>query len=86
VGRRRATWRRHVGAQHETREQITDRHRRVWEYSDATINALALGSRGLVPWWPRPDVKPFNILAHRLTEPNTRSAKATADVRIDHVG
>ncbi|MFJ2774804.1 DUF664 domain-containing protein [Streptomyces sp. NPDC087300] len=54
--------------EHETREEITDRYRRVGEHSDATITALALDSPGYVPWWPRPTVKLFNILVHTLTE------------------
>jgi hypothetical protein len=54
--------------EHETREEIIDRHRRVWEHSDATIAALAIDAPGQVPWWPRPDVKLFNFMVHILTE------------------
>ncbi len=54
--------------EHETRGEIVGRYRRVWEHSDATITALAIDSPGHVPWWPRPDVKLFNILVHMLTE------------------
>ncbi|HYS40122.1 MAG TPA: DinB family protein [Pseudonocardiaceae bacterium] len=56
--------------EHETRTEIIDRYRRVWEHSDATINALDVDAPGHVPWWPRPDVKLFNILVHVLTEAN----------------
>ncbi|MBM7168741.1 DinB family protein [Streptomyces sp. G44] len=54
--------------EHETREEIIGRYRRVGEHSDATIAALALDAPGHVPWWPRPDVKLFNVLVHVLTE------------------
>ena len=54
--------------EYETREEIIDRYRRVWEHSDATITALAIDSPGYVPWWPRPNVKLFNVMVHILTE------------------
>jgi Protein of unknown function (DUF664) len=57
----------------ETRAEIIARYRRVWEHSDATIDALAIDAPGHVPWWPRPNVKLFNILVHVLTE-TTRHA------------
>ncbi|TDC34558.1 DinB family protein [Micromonospora sp. 15K316] len=63
-------------AAHETREEIIDRYRRVWEHSDATITALAIDSPGHVPWWPRPDVTLFNILVHVLTETNRHAGHA----------
>ncbi|WP_327003392.1 DinB family protein [Dactylosporangium sp. NBC_01737] len=59
--------------EHETREQLVDRYRRVWAHSDATISALAIDSPGRVPWWPRPDVNLFTVLVHLLTE-TTRHA------------
>jgi hypothetical protein len=62
--------------EHETREEIIDRYRRVWEHSDATISALAIDSPGHVPWWPRPDVKLFNILVHMLTETSRHAGHA----------
>jgi hypothetical protein len=52
----------------ETREEIIGRYRRVWEHSDATIDALAIDAPGHVPWWPQPDVKLFNVMVHVLTE------------------
>jgi Protein of unknown function (DUF664) len=60
----------------ESREEIVDRYRRVWEHSDATINALAIDAPGNVPWWPRPDVKLFNIMVHVLTETNRHAGHA----------
>ena len=62
--------------EHETREEITDRYCRVWEHSDATITALAIDSPGYVPWWPRPNVKLFNILVHMLTETSRHAGHA----------
>jgi len=57
----------------ETREQIIGFYRRAWEHADATIGTLAIDAPGHVPWWPRPDVKLFNVLVHVLTE-TTRHA------------
>ena len=53
--------------------EIIGLYRRAWEHSDATIAALAIDAPGHVPWWPRPDVKLFNIMVHVLTE-TTRHA------------
>ena len=47
-----------------------------WEHSDATITALAIDAPGHVPWWPRPDVKLFNILVHMLTETSRHAGHA----------
>ncbi|WP_433283566.1 DinB family protein [Micromonospora sp. CA-244673] len=63
-------------SEHETREEIIDRYRRVWEHSDATIAALAIDSPGHVPWWPRPNVKLFNILVHVLAETSRHAGHA----------
>ena len=60
----------------ETRAEIIARYRRVWEHSDATIDALAIDATGHVPWWPRPDVKLFNVLVHVLTETNRHAGHA----------
>jgi hypothetical protein len=62
--------------EHETREEIIDRYRRVWEHSDSTITALAIDSPGYVPWWPRPKVKLFNVLVHILTEASRHAGHA----------
>ncbi|MDB1089437.1 DUF664 domain-containing protein [Streptomyces sp. ACA25] len=62
--------------EHETREEITDRYRPVWEQSDTTITALAIDSPGHVPWWPRPNVKLFNVLVHMLTETSRHAGHA----------
>jgi hypothetical protein len=61
---------------YETRAEIVGRYRRVWEHADATINALAIDAPGHVPWWPRPDVKLFNVLVHMLTETSRHAGHA----------
>ncbi|MEV4272208.1 DUF664 domain-containing protein [Micromonospora aurantiaca (nom. illeg.)] len=48
------------------------RYRRMWEHAAATIDALAIDALGHVPWWPRPDVKLFNVMVHVLTETSRR--------------
>jgi uncharacterized damage-inducible protein DinB len=35
----------------ESSASLIDLYRRVWDHSDATIDALELDSPGLVPWW-----------------------------------
>lgn len=62
--------------EYETRDEIIDRYRRVWEHSDATITALAIDSPGYVPWWPRPNVKLFNVMVHILTETSRHAGHA----------
>lgn len=69
--------------EHETREEIIGRYRRVWAHSDATIAALPVDAPGHVPWWPRPDVKLFNVLVHVLTETNRHAGHA--DVLREHL-
>jgi hypothetical protein len=60
----------------ESRAEIVDRYRRAWNHSDATIAALDIDAPGHVPWWPRPDVKLFNILVHMLTETSRHAGQA----------
>ena len=62
--------------EHETREEIVDRYRRVADHSDATIAALDIDAPGHVPWWPQPDVMLFNVLVHMLTETNRHAGHA----------
>jgi len=59
--------------EHESRVEIIDRYRRMWTHSDATIAALDIDAPGYVAWWPRPNVKLFNILVGVLSE-TTRHA------------
>lgn len=60
----------------ETREQIIGFYRRAWEHADATIDTLAIDAPGYVPWWPRPDVKLFNVLVHILAETSRHAGHA----------
>jgi hypothetical protein len=62
--------------EHETREEIVDRYRRAWAHADATIGALAIDSPGNVAWWPRPNVKLFNVMVHILSETNRHAGHA----------
>jgi len=48
----------------------------MWTHSDATITALDIDAPGYVAWWPRPDVKLFNILVHVLNETNRHAGHA----------
>jgi hypothetical protein len=59
--------------QDETREQIIRLYRRAWQHADATIIELSIDAPGHVPWWPRSDVKLFNIMVHVLND-TTRHA------------
>jgi Protein of unknown function (DUF664) len=36
----------------ETKDGLIDLAGRVWVFADTTINELALGAPGRVPWWP----------------------------------
>jgi hypothetical protein len=58
--------------EHETRDDITGLYQRVWQHTDATINALAIDAPGYVPWWDD-HVKLFNIMIHMLSD-TTRHA------------
>ena len=60
----------------ESRVEIVDRYRRMCAHSDATIAALDIDASGHVRWWPRPDVKLFNILVHVLSETNRHAGHA----------
>lgn len=63
-------------AEHETRAEIIGRYQRACDHSDATISALPIDTSGHVPWWPRPDVKLFNIVVHVLTETSRHAGHA----------
>jgi len=54
----------------ESREQVTDFYRRVWEHSDATIGELPLDACGTVPWWPEERRHPtlHTLLVHTIQE------------------
>lgn len=56
--------------EHESRTDIISGYQLACEHADATIEALPIDAPGHVPWWPRPDVKLFNVMVHVLTETN----------------
>jgi hypothetical protein len=60
--------------EHETRDEIVGLCRRVWDHSDATINALAIDAPGYVPW--REEVKLFNIMVHVLSDATRHAGHA----------
>ena len=60
----------------ESRAEVVGRYARVAAHSDATIAALDIETPGRVPWWPRPDVRLFDVLVHVLTETNRHAGHA----------
>jgi hypothetical protein len=60
----------------ESRAEIVDRYRAACAHADDTIDALDLEAPGNVPWWPRPDVKLFNVMVHVLIETNRHAGHA----------
>ncbi|SDK84817.1 Protein of unknown function [Glycomyces sambucus] len=62
----------------ETSEYLTDLYRRVWDHSNATVDALDLDATGTVPWWPeeRRTVTLGQILVHMTAETNRHAGHA----------
>lgn len=61
----------------ETTASIVDLYHRVWEHSDATIDALPLDAEGEVPWWgDRGQVTLHQILVHITTETHRHAGHA----------
>lgn len=62
----------------ESREDILGLYVRVWEHSDATIEALSLDTAGRVPWWgeARRDVTLQQILVHMVAEVHRHAGHA----------
>jgi hypothetical protein len=60
----------------ESRADITSGYERACRHADATIDALPIDAPGHVPWWPRPEVKLFNVMVHVLTESNRHAGHA----------
>ena len=60
----------------ESRADIIEGYHRACHHADATIDALAIDAPGFVPWWPRPNVKLFNVMVHVLTETNRHAGHA----------
>ena len=62
--------------EHESRSDVVGRYRRVWDHSDATVDALALDATGRVAWWQDAEVPLFNILVHLLAETSRHAGHA----------
>ena len=59
-----------------SRAQVVAEYELACAHADATIEALPVDASGFVPWWPRPDVKLFNVRVHVLTETNRHAGQA----------
>jgi uncharacterized damage-inducible protein DinB len=60
----------------ESRSWILELYQRVRAHSDSTINELELDAPGRVPWWPQPEVRLINVIAHVLAETNRHAGHA----------
>lgn len=62
----------------ESRDQIAGTYRRAWAHSDETIQVLALGAPGYVPWWPseESEVTLHRILVQVVAETNRHAGHA----------
>ncbi len=60
----------------ESRADIIEGYERAWRHADATIDALPIDAPGYVPWWPRPEVKLFNVMVHILSETSRHAGHA----------
>ena len=54
----------------ESSAQVLEGYAAACRHADATIESLPIDAPGFVPWWPRPNVKLFNVMVHVLTETN----------------
>jgi hypothetical protein len=64
-------------SENETRREVVEFYRRVWNHADATIDALDLDAPGTVPWWKgSPDVVLFNVVVHLVAETNRHAGHA----------
>jgi len=62
--------------EHESRAEIVDRYERATAHADATIDALPLDARGVVPWWSSPAVTLHAMLVHVLAETHRHAGHA----------
>jgi uncharacterized damage-inducible protein DinB len=62
----------------ESREELVALYRRVWAHGDATVAALDLETRGLVPWWPAERREPtlHRVLVHLIAETSRHAGHA----------
>lgn len=62
----------------ESRDEVTGIYRRVWQHSDATIDALPLDAIGEVPWWPPEHrrIPLHRVLVHMIAETERHAGQA----------
>ena len=61
----------------QTRAEIVALYQRVWQHSDATIEALPLDATGRVPWWGEDnEVTLHRILVHVTAETQRHAGHA----------
>ncbi len=62
----------------ESRESVVDLYHRVWQHSDATVEALELDAEGTVAWWhpERRKVSLEQILIHMIAETHRHAGHA----------
>lgn len=65
----------HWATERESRDDIVDLYRRVWDHTDATIEALDLDTTGYVPWWDE-TVPLFNVMVARLVDATRHAGHA----------
>ena len=63
-------------SEQESRADVVATYGRACLHADETIETLPMTAGGHVPWWPRPDVRLFDVLVHVLTETNRHSGHA----------
>ncbi|MEK8228892.1 DinB family protein [Oerskovia sp. M15] len=64
----------------ESTASVVDLYRRVWAFSDATIDALDLDARGRVAWWPaeRDEVTLLQVIVHVTNDLARHAATPTS--------
>jgi uncharacterized damage-inducible protein DinB len=62
----------------ESIDELVALYRRVWAHGDATVAALDLDTRGLVPWWPEERRHPTlqRVLVHLIAETHRHAGHA----------
>ena len=60
----------------ETSESIIALYKRVWDHSNATIDALDLDAEGRVPWWENETVTLHQVIVHLIAETNRHAGHA----------
>lgn len=60
----------------ETREEIVDGYRRVWNHSDATVEELDLDAKGLLPGDEGKELALHRVLVHLVAETQRHAGHA----------